>query len=36
MASGVDSLFVPIPAGILLHGLKEREAHGVALTDKNG
>jgi tRNA G18 (ribose-2'-O)-methylase SpoU len=34
MASGVDSLSVPIAAGILLHGLKEREACNAALTDK--
>jgi tRNA G18 (ribose-2'-O)-methylase SpoU len=25
MADGVDSLSVPVAAGILLHGLKERE-----------
>lgn len=35
MASGVDSLSVPIAAGILLHGLKEREARLVAVTDKH-
>jgi tRNA G18 (ribose-2'-O)-methylase SpoU len=35
MAPGVDSLSVPIAAGILLHGLKEREARDAALTDKN-
>jgi tRNA G18 (ribose-2'-O)-methylase SpoU len=34
MASGVDSLSVPIAAGILLHGLKEREARDAASTDE--
>ena len=35
MVTGVDSLSVSIAAGILLHGLREREARDVAVTDKN-